>query len=140
MKILLILSSLLFLSSCFGGKNKAEPKAQPKTQPKVALGKKVFNKNCMVCHGKIAVGLTKDWKEPLSNGTYPAPPLNGTAHTWHHPPELLLNIINDGGAEIGGWMPAFKDQLSEEEKQAVLDYLYSLWPKEIQQQYESRFK
>jgi mono/diheme cytochrome c family protein len=52
----------------------------------------------------------------------------------------LLNIINAGGAKLGGWMPGFKNQLSEEEKQAVLDYLYSLWSKDIQQKYNARFK
>ena len=71
---------------------------------------------------------------------FPPPPLNGTAHTWHHSPESLMNTIDNGGVKLGGWMPAFKDQLNTTEKQAVLDYIYDLWPEEIQQKYNSRFK
>jgi mono/diheme cytochrome c family protein len=37
-------------------------------------------------------------------------------------------------------MPAFKDKLTDTEKQAILDYLHSLWPKVIQQKYDERFK
>ena len=135
MKILIIVSSLLFLSGCFDG-NETEAKEVNTVQ----LGKTVFDQNCVVCHGKSAVGTTKDWKKPLANGKYPAPPLNGTAHGWHHSPKVLLNSINNGGEKFGGWMPAFKDKLNETEKQAILDYLHSLWPKDIQQKYDARFK
>ena len=51
-----------------------------------------------------------------------------------------MTTINDGGAKLGGWMPSFKDQLNEAEKQGLLDYIHSLWPNEIQQKYDSRFK
>ncbi len=132
MKKIIIALSALLLASCFDSGD-AEAK-------EVALGKTVFNKNCASCHGKEAVGLTKNWKQTLPNGKYPAPPLNGTAHAWHHSPKLLLSAINNGGAKLGGWMPAFKNELSEKEKQATLDYLYSLWPKDIQQKYDRRFK
>lgn len=105
----------------------------------VALGKTTFDNHCITCHGKAGAGLAKDWRKSV-NGKYPPPPLNGTAHTWHHPPKLLLKSINEGGAKIGGSMPAFADKLNAVEKQALLDYLYSIWPKKIQQQYDSRFK
>lgn len=132
MKIILILS-VVFLVSCSGENTTNDKKS-------VTLGEAVFNKNCVVCHGKEAKGITKNWKEPLANGKYPAPPLNGTAHTWHHSPKVLLNSINNGGAKFGGWMPSFKDKLTEQEKQEILDYLYSLWSKDIQQKYDRRFK
>lgn len=73
-------------------------------------------------------GLVKNWRDPLPNGKYPAPPLNGTAHTWHHPESLLLKTINNGGIAIGGTMPAFKETLSDKDKRAVLSYVESLWP------------
>ncbi|BAS67367.1 c-type cytochrome [Bathymodiolus septemdierum thioautotrophic gill symbiont] len=131
-KKIAIVSSVLFLAGCFDSGD-AEAK-------NVALGKVVFDKNCASCHGKAAVGLTKNWKQVLPNGKYPAPPLNGSAHAWHHSPKLLLSTINNGGAKLGGWMPGFKGKLSEDEKQAILDYLHSLWPKDIQQKYDARFK
>jgi hypothetical protein len=31
-------------------------------------------------------------------------------------PKLLLNTINNGGAKLGGWVPAFKDKLTDKEK------------------------
>ena len=106
----------------------------------VSLGESVFNKNCASCHGVKGQGLAADWKVKDANGNYPPPPLNGTAHTWHHSPEQLLYTINKGGTEMGGQMPAFEKRLTEEEKKALIDYMYSLWPKEIQEKYDERFK
>ncbi|CAC9462273.1 hypothetical protein BSPLISOX_2417 [uncultured Gammaproteobacteria bacterium] len=136
MKTIIILFSVLFLTACFDSGDDAQAKAADR----IKLGKATFDKNCVSCHGKDARGTTVDWKRTLPNGKYPAPPLNGTAHTWHHSPKLLLNTINNGGAKLGGWMPAFKDKLTDTEKQAILDYLHSLWPKVIQQKYDERFK
>ncbi|MDC9715409.1 MAG: cytochrome c [Gammaproteobacteria bacterium] len=128
------LSALLmfiFLTGCFD--------SNAQTADSVALGKATFDKNCVTCHGKSAQGLVTNWKTPI-NGKYPAPPLNGSAHAWHHSPKLLLKTINEGGVKLGGSMPGFKNTLSTDEKQALLDYLYSLWPKNIQQRYDSRFE
>ena len=126
--VLLTLSALL--SGCFGtGKTDS-----------VALGEATFSKHCVSCHGEAAQGLTQDWKQRLPNGKFPAPPLNGSAHAWHHSPKTLLRTINEGGVKLGGWMPGFKDQLSEREKQALIDYIYSLWPESIQQRYDKQFK
>ncbi len=135
MKTLIILSSVLLLSGCFDNSD-----AQAKTKESVQVGQATFEKNCATCHGVGAQGKTKDWRQRLPNGKFPAPPLNGSAHAWHHSPKALLLTINNGGIAHGGWMPAFKDQLSEKEKQAVLDYIYSLWPKSIQQKYDEKFK
>ena len=71
---------------------------------------------------------------------YPAPPLNGTAHAWHHSPLQLLKTINEGGIKMGGQMPAFENTLSDDEKQAALDYIMSLWPRELKTKYDERFK
>ena len=100
---------------------------------------KVFNKNCISCHGSEGVGI-KNWKVKDENGNYPAPPLNGTAHTWHHSPAQLLYTINNGGVEMGGQMPAFSERLNEQEKLALIEYMYSLWPSEIQKKYDEMFK
>ena len=39
-----------------------------------------------------------------------------------------------------GQMPSFEKRLTEEEKKALIEYMYSLWPKEIQEKYDDRFK
>ena len=97
----------------------------------VMRGKKVFKENCAVCHGDKAQGLVSDWKKSLPDGSFPAPPLNGTAHAWHHSKDLLLRTINNGGIPLGGTMPAFKDKLSDKEKEAALAFVTSLWSDEI---------
>ena len=135
MKKLIILTSALFLTGCFDNGD-----VQAKVKDSVQLGKATFEKNCASCHGKDGEGIVKDWKKRQADGNYPAPPVNGSAHAWHHSPKTLLSTINNGGAKLGGQMPAFKDQLSEEEKQALLDYMYSLWPKDIQAKYSAQFK
>lgn len=134
MKFLIIFVTTLLLTGCFDSSD-----LQSKTDT-AQLGKVTFEENCVQCHGKQGEGLTQDWKKRQANGMFPAPPVNGSAHAWHHSPESLMNTINHGGAKLGGWMPAFKDQLDGAEKQALLDYIYSLWPKDIQQKYDSRFK
>ncbi len=135
MKKLILILITVFLSGCFDGGD-----AKAKDKNSAQLGKTTFEKNCISCHGASAQGLSKDWKQKLPNGNFPAPPLNGTAHAWHHSPKVLLTTINNGGAVLGGWMPGFKDKLSEDEKQGLLDYIYSLWPAELQQKYDKRFK
>ena len=135
MKTLIILSSALFLTGCF---DNAETLA--KVEDSVQLGQAVFEKNCASCHGKDGQGLVENWKQRQADGNFPAPPVNGTAHAWHHSPAALLNTINNGGIKLGGSMPGFKNQLSEAEKQATLDYIHSLWPESVQKKYDSRFK
>lgn len=133
MKIIAIVFPLFFLTACFD-------QADSSLAQSVQLGQATFEKNCVTCHGVEAQGITKDWKQKMPNGKYPAPPLNGTAHTWHHSPQTLLMTINNGGVALGGWMPGFKEKLDQAEKQALLDYIYSLWPESIKQKYDQRFK
>ena len=95
------------------------------------LGKKVFAANCATCHGAEGQGLALDWKKPQADGAYPPPPLNGTAHTWHHPVSTLIRTIDEGGVPLGGKMPAFGDKLSDEEKTALIARINDWWPEEV---------
>ena len=134
MKLMLLIPLIIFMTGCNpGDKDNSSDSA-------VLTGEAIYNKNCLGCHGPNGQGLAEDWKVKDANGNYPPPPLNGTAHTWHHSPEQLLYTINKGGVEMGGQMPAFEDLLSEAEKQSLIDYMYSLWSKEIQTKYDERFK
>ncbi len=101
------------------------------TTAQLMRGRKVFKKNCATCHGEKGQGLVKNWQKVQPDGKFPAPPLNGTAHAWHHSKTLLLNTVNNGGVAIGGSMPAFKDKLSDKEKEAVVAYVTSLWSDKI---------
>ncbi len=108
------------------------------TSEQVALGERIFQENCQRCHGERAGGTTADWREPLPDGRYPPPPLDGSAHAWHHPLSQLERTVHLGGAPVGGWMPAFGDKLSDQEIKAVLAYIQSLWPDRIYQAWLDR--
>ena len=108
----------------------------PTNVAQVALGKAVYSENCASCHGTNLEG-QPDWRERKSDGRMPAPPHNTMGHTWHHPDEVLFGIIKQGVAAFApsGYesdMPAFGGVLTDEEIWAVLAYLKSSWPPEIQ--------
>ena len=96
----------------------------------VDKGKAVFNTNCAICHGIDAAG-TPDWRKPMADGRYPPPPLNGSAHGWHHNLESLRRQINQGGSKYGGWMPASGESLTAEQVDAVIAYFQSFWSDQI---------
>lgn len=126
------------LSACSGENNKeANIEGRWYTLSQVNLGKHVFNKNCARCHGEKAEK-TINWKERLPDGSVPPPPLNGTAHAWHHPLNMLLQTIESGGKPFGGKMPPFKNKLTQEEKMAAIAYFQSFWSKEIYDGWEQR--
>ena len=97
----------------------------------VEQGANVFALNCAVCHGDQAQGLTANWRERLPDGNFPAPPLNGSAHAWHHPLAQLSQTIETGGEPFGGQMPPFDELLSDDEKIAAIAYFQSFWNEEI---------
>ncbi|MFT4862798.1 MAG: mono/diheme cytochrome c family protein [Pseudohongiellaceae bacterium] len=97
----------------------------------VAQGQQVFAANCASCHGEFAQGLVEDWKAKLADGAFPPPPLDGSAHAWHHPLSVLMGVINDGGVALGGNMPGFQSTLTEQEKLAVIAFFQNYWSDEI---------
>ncbi len=95
----------------------------------ITQGKRLYTEHCAKCHGENAEA-TPDWRKSDTNGLYPPPPLNGTAHAWHHPlPQLRLSIRH-GGARFGGKMPPFDDTLSATEIDSIIAWFQSLWPDE----------
>ncbi|MEZ5478045.1 MAG: c-type cytochrome [Thiolinea sp.] len=63
---------------------------------------------------------------------FPAKPpaLDGSAHAWHHPMAQLLYTLEQGGAPLGGKMPAFGNKLTQDEQRAVIAYFQSQWDDE----------
>ena len=94
-------------------------------------GQQLYLENCAVCHGNEAQSTVDAWHQRDENGKLPPPPLNGTAHTWHHPINSLMYTVKNGTLEIGGSMPAWKDKLNDEQIFSILIWLTSLWPDEI---------
>lgn len=111
-------------------------------QDYVSKGENLYVNNCINCHGVNLQG-QKGWEGKLDeDGHRLAPPLNGTGHTWHHPPELLSQIIKYGLISID---PAYDGKmignknLSDQDIEFILEYIKSFWPKEILNNYEDGF-
>lgn len=93
----------------------------------VAEGERLYVHYCASCHGANLEG-APDWKTPLSDGSLPPPPQDSSGHTWHHADSLLLTIIREGGDPAAGLrMPAFGDQVSDDDIQAILAFFKSRW-------------
>jgi len=142
LKVILLASSITVLTACGETEKTQTSNSNDRwySSDQAAQGKTVFTNNCASCHGKQAQGLVADWKQPLADGKYPPPPLNGTAHAWHHPKAQLLRSINNGGIPLGGTMPAFADKLRDDEKLAAIAYFQSFWPEKIYRTWEKRDK
>jgi len=120
----ILLASLL--SAC--GQPEIPWQQQPDTgrwysRPQVESGRALFKQYCAACHGLHAEG-TPQWQKPLADGSYPPPPMNGSAHAWHHPYPMLVQTISDGR----GKMPAWGEQLDRAQIDAVIAYFQSFWP------------
>ncbi|MCL4798930.1 MAG: c-type cytochrome [Burkholderiales bacterium] len=122
----------------------AGPRADPSDARQVALGKTVYDKHCAACHGANLEGQPR-WQSRLPSGRMPAPPHDASGHTWHHPDELLFGMTKHGivpgkyappGYESD--MPAFAGTLTDDEIWAVLAYIKSRWPPEIQRAQRER--
>jgi len=94
---------------------------------KVALGARVYQQHCAVCHGAEGEG-APTWRQRDADGFYPPPPLNGTGHEWHHSKAALREIILDGTPPGQGKMPAWRSKLTNEEIDAVIEWFQSKWP------------
>ncbi|MBT8433943.1 MAG: thioredoxin fold domain-containing protein [Gammaproteobacteria bacterium] len=130
---LLISAFVLITSQVFAAENQ-----RWYSDEQVTKGEQLFLQNCASCHGRNAES-TPDWKKTDANGNYPPPPLNGTAHAWHHDLALLRRTIREGGAKLGGQMPGFESRLSTAEIDSVIAYFQSRWPDEIYQRWSGRF-
>jgi len=106
----------------------------------VAEGRLVYQASCASCHGAALEG-QPNWQEPGPDGIRPAPPHDETGHTWHHNDAYLFATTKYGGAATSptsapNGMPGFEGVLSDRQIWAVLSYIKSTWPPEIQEAQE----
>jgi len=101
----------------------------------VSKGNDIFQAHCASCHQADASGV-KNWRIKDETGAYPPPPLNGTAHTWHHNLDVLRRTVRLGGKRLGGTMPGFSEKLTDQQVDSVLAWVQSNWPDNI---YEAWF-
>ncbi len=112
------------------------PGARAGDAKQVALGRRVYDQHCATCHGKNLEG-QPNWQTKKPDGTYPAPPHDASGHSWHHNDQMLFDYTKNGGQALAprgfkSGMPAFASTLTHDEIWAVLAFVKSNWPKEIQ--------
>lgn len=114
------------------------------TTAELETGRRLYDAHCAACHGKNLEG-EPNWRERKPNGRMPAPPHDDSGHTWHHPDAVLFGITKEGlvpgkyaprGYQSD--MPAFAGTLTDAEIWAVLAYIKSRWPPEIQRAQRER--
>lgn len=130
------LAIVLLLAACGQA---PEAGIDPRDPAQVSRGEAVYAAHCASCHGARLEG-QPDWRRRRPDGRLPAPPHDGTGHTWHHPNEVLFGITKEG---LGSGkyappgyrsdMPAFGGVLGDEDIRAVLAYIQSRWPPEVWQ-------
>ena len=108
----------------------------------ITKGQEVYQQHCEDCHGLKGIG--EDPKNPNggfnSEDQFVAPALNGTGHTWHHHPVFLFEQIKNRKVNKSSPMPPFSDILSDDQINAVIAYIKSLWPENIRKRYDEQFK
>ena len=108
-------------------KNLAARKLDPE---KIKRGETVYRANCANCHG-LNGEATPGWRNPGADGRYPPPPLDGSAHAWHHSTETLETMIRVGSPAAIGGMPAWDGKLTNQQIDDVIVWIKSLWPDEV---------
>lgn len=108
----------------------------------ISVGIKVYEANCIKCHKADLKGV-ENWKTDRDDdGHRLAPPLNGYGHSWHHSPEQIFNTIRYGLVYVDpnyeGKMNA-NDKLTDEEIWSVIEYMYSVWPEDVQSKYNEMY-
>ncbi len=96
-------------------------------------GQELYNQHCAECHGENGEGEQPD---PYAPGS--APPHDVTGHTWHHPDQVNLSTVLNGGATMSG----FNEKLSTDEAMLILGYIKTWWGEdelEVQRQRTEAF-
>ena len=136
MKTLVILGSSLLLVACGNSDDSAAVSETVQVErtidaAQISRGADVFAKNCASCHGDQAQG-DPDWRtRDKTTGRFPPPPLDGTAHAWHHPLAQLKHVIANGSPGGKGNMPAWKGKLSEQDMDDTIAWFQAKWSDEV---------
>lgn len=132
LKLTVSMVTFTLLQGCFADDNQ-----RWYSQEQAQKGLVIYQENCAVCHGKTGASVPT-WRQKQANGFYPPPPLDGSAHSWHHPMPFLKYQIENGGTANGGYMPAFGQALTEQEMEDVIAGFQSFWSDEIYEVWSSK--
>ncbi len=143
-KLVYLFCVMVFVSACTKEESsQADGKKTPAVQTnnkvvkrsfdfaRLTRGEKLFQQNCATCHGQEAQGVSNWRQRDDAGGKFPAPPLNGTGHAWHHPQKALISTIQNGTVRMGGSMPPWRDKLSDQDIGDIINWFQSKWTDEI---------
>ena len=89
-------------------------------------GRRIYRDSCQDCHGVDGVGERPDDIYAEDEYGYVAPPMDDSAHAWHHSDRNLVEVIL-AGSPRNQRMIAWRDVLALEEVESVVAYIKSLW-------------
>jgi len=89
-------------------------------------GGELYQQYCASCHRADLSG-DPDWKTPNDDGSYLPPPHDSSGHTWHHPDQVLIEIIRDGSDFPQSRMPSFGNELTDDDISAILEFFKANW-------------
>ena len=96
-------------------------------------GVKLYQENCAQCHGPEAQG-HPDWTNPK---VVAAPPLDGNGNVWKRRKTELVAVIKNGVSRQGQpVMPAWKDRLSDQDIDDIIDWFQALWPADVYERWQ----
>ncbi|MBN8590593.1 MAG: cytochrome c [Anaerolineae bacterium] len=102
----------------------------------IAQGQQLYSQYCSSCHGVNGEGqFPSAPTERDATGRFGAPPHNGNGHTWHHGDAMLIEYVRNGGISLSdpvNWypMPAFGEQLTNDQVMVILAYIKTFWSNE----------
>lgn len=129
----LLISILLFTLMACSRKPQITVQGVGLTQDQLDQGQQVYAQYCASCHGANGEGqFPTAPNQSDATGRIGAPPHNGNGHTWHHGDEMMIRYVREGGISLTDPMnfypmPAFSDQLTNDEIITVLGYIKTLW-------------
>ena len=98
----------------------------------VSRGKRIYAVHCASCHGRYLQGQPL-WQLVDDYAGRRAPAHDETGHTWQHSDEDLFEVTKYGRfasapSRYVSYMPAFRDELSDQQILAVLAFIKARWP------------
>jgi mono/diheme cytochrome c family protein len=124
----LVLLSALLLSACSDNKpqDSQDKSARHYDEKTLALGNRTFQTHCAVCHGNKGEG-QPGWQQPGPDGKLLPPPLDDTGRAWRLSGTQMQQFVREGSPHGRGNMPAWQGKLSDQEIDAVTNWITSLW-------------
>ena len=140
--VALTASAVLAVIGLLAQQNRPPDRADASDPRLVARGAVVYQQSCAACHGANLEGQPY-WRRMNADGTLPAPPHDASGHTWHHSDQVLFDVTKWGSAAVAGStfksaMPVYAEVLDDADIWAVLAYIKSRWPPEIQDAQRAR--